>query len=196
MKHRNPLCALLLAAIACLYVPASHAVMIDVYARTNSTSGGAGASTGVVLAAGEAFSVSVDAGDLWNAGQLPRWSNADGLTTTLLATGSDDSGLAAGTPIGAAFGNLDQFGLSLPYGTLVGSLGGSFFALGTNFSGNAVASGELLLWYWDSNASDNTEFVTANVERTGRAVPEPATLSLLVGGVGFVSSARYRRRRR
>jgi len=195
MNYRNRYVAWLLAVTACIYVPASHAVMIDVFARANSTVGGAGASTGVVLAAGEAFSVNVDADDLWSAGQLPRWSNADGLVTALFASGSDDSGLPAGTQIGAAFGNLGLFGLSLPYGTLVGSIAGSFFPLGTNFSGNAVAAGELLLWYWDSNSFDNAEFVTANVERRGGAVPEPATLALLAGALGLAGSARRRHAR-
>ncbi len=187
MNYRNRTCAFLLAVVACIYAPASHAVLIDVFASTHSTGGGAGAATGIVLATGDAFSVSVDADDLWSAGQLPRWSNADGLNTTLLATGSDDSGLPAGTQIGAAFGNLDLFGLSLPYGTLVGSIAGNFFALGTSFSGAAVAAGELLLWYWDSNLFDNAEFVTANVERIGGgAVPEPTTLALLAGALGLV----------
>ena len=82
---------------------ASQAMPFVVDAYANSSSGGTGAST-VSLLAGQSFSVSVAPNDLWNAGALPRWSNADGLTGNLFATGSDDSGQSAGTQIGQNFG--------------------------------------------------------------------------------------------
>lgn len=180
-----------MALLALLITPALAGAVpmsFNVFAQANSTSGGVGLDTGIHFDAGDLFRVDVDPGDLWNAGALPRWSNADGLTGNLFATGSDESGQPAGTLIGQNFGLHAQHGLMLPFGTLVGSIGGQFFSLGTSFLGAAPLSGNLLLYYWDSNNGDNTEFVTAEVE----AVPEPGTLLLI--GSGLVGLAARRRR--
>jgi hypothetical protein len=169
---------------------ASQAMPFVVDAYANSSSGGVGKDT-LSLLAGETFSVSVAPTDLWNAGALPRWSNADGLTGNLYATGSDDSGQPAGTLIGQNFGVWSQAGLSAPYGTLVGQIGGgNYFVVGTSFNGTAASTGVLKLYYWDSNFSDNTEFITANVT----AVPEPQTYALFVAGLAAVGFTVLRRR--
>ncbi len=159
------------------------AANIVVDALGNSSSGGVGAVTGLSLTAGQGFTVTVDPNDLWSAGGLPRWSNADGLTHDTFATGSDESGLPAGVQIGTDFGLWTENGLSAPYGTLVGDIGGVFQVLGTNFSGAAWATGDLTLYYWDSNNGDNSQFITASVNG---AVPEPATWALMLGGFGLV----------
>ena len=154
---------------------------VTVSAYGNSSTGGpwGGAYAGA-LTAGEAFTVTVPTDELWSAGALPRWSNADGLTQNLYATGSDASGQPAGTQIGQNFGLWTEDGLSAPYGSLVGRIGGgAFFLVGTNYSGAASASGPLYLYYWDSNFSDNSGFVTAN----SSAIPEPSTWALM--GLGF-----------
>jgi hypothetical protein len=161
---------------------AAGAANVVVDAQGNSSSGGVGATTGLNLTTGQSFTVTVNPGDLWNAGPLPRWSNADGLTHDLFATGSDDSGQAAGTLIGQNFGLWTQHGLSAAYGTLVGDIGGVFHTLGSNFAGPAWGSGALTLYYWDSNNSDNTQFITAAVN----AIPEPATWAMMIGGFGLM----------
>ena len=173
-------------AAGLLVAGSASATAIVVKAYENSTGGGTGASTGVILTSGQNFSVSVNAGDLWNAGALPRWSNADGLTGNLFATGTDDSGAVAGTLIGQNFGLYGPFA----YGALVGSINGVYQLIGTNFNGPAWGNGELLLHYWDSNFGDNTEFITANV----MGVPEPATWALMISGFGLVGATLRRRR--
>ncbi len=188
MTTRNMIATVALAALA----TAAHAVPVDVDALANSSSGGTGANTGIVLAMGLLFNVSVDVNDLWSAGALPRWSNADGLTGNRFATGTDESGEAAGTLIGIDFGLWTQNGLSLPFGTLVGELSGVFFEIGTAFSGAAPAAGTLLLYYWDSNNFDNTGSVLADVT-VGTQVPVPFTPALL--GLGLAGLAALRRKR-
>lgn len=115
----TPGLAAALVAFVSLWAPSAKAAVV-VEAFTNSSSSGVGTSTGVFLTSGQSFSVSVDPADLWNAGPLPRWSNADGLTDYLFATGSDDSGEPAGTLIGQPFlPYWTQGGLTAPYGMLV-----------------------------------------------------------------------------
>ncbi|MCE2947770.1 MAG: VPLPA-CTERM sorting domain-containing protein [bacterium] len=184
----------LLAATVVLPVaaPVATAATINVFAFQNSSTGGVGAVAGV-LNVGEAFSVSVDPLDLWSAGALPRWSNADGLTGNLLATGSDESGQAINTLIGQSFGLHSQGNLSAAFGTLVGRIGGgNFFAVGTSYAGIAANSGQLELFYWDSNFGDNREFITATVNTS--VVPLPAAAWLFIAGMlGMVGVTRRRR---
>lgn len=181
-------CALV-AGLAGISATSAQAVVVTAF--TNSSSGGTGSSTGVILALGQNFTVTVDPNDLWNAGALPRWSNADGLTGPRFAVLGDDSGQAPGTLIGQDFGLWGQDGLNLPYGTLVGKIGvGDFFEIGTSFSGPANAAGELKLFYWDSNFSDNTQYVTAQIS----AVPEPSTWAMMILGFAGVGYLAYRRR--
>lgn len=185
MKH-----ILRILALTLVFTCNANAGVFNVEAFANSTSGGTGFSTGIFLTSGEFFTATADTDDLWSAGALPRWSNADGLTADLFATGTDESGEAAGTLIGQDFGLWNQNGLSLPFGTLVGSLDNNFFAIGTSFADNAVATGELLLWYWDSNFVDNTESIMLTVT-TSSSVPEASLLALMVIGItGLLLSRR------
>lgn len=188
---KNILTAAAFAAGLCAASAASAATVV-VNAMANSSTGGSGASTGVVLGLGDLFTVTVDGDDLWSAGALPRWSDANGLDGDLYATGTDESGESAGTLIGTGppmFPNWVQDGLSAPYGSLVGKLGSTYKFLGTSFSGAAWGSGELTLFYWDSNAGDNSQFITATVT----AVPEPMTWTLMIGGFGLAGMALRRR---
>ncbi|MEO5688644.1 MAG: PEP-CTERM sorting domain-containing protein [Burkholderiaceae bacterium] len=174
--------ALLLASTA----QAATTVTVDAFADSYNGGAGAGLDSGLLLAAGESFSVTAAASDLWSAGGLPRWSNADGLTGDTYATGSDESGQLAGTQIGTNFGPYAGFF----YGELVGQIGtGAYFAIGTNFSGTANASGALKLFYWDSNNGDNSGSVVATIS----TVPEPGSIALMLAGLGIIGGLARRR---
>lgn len=160
-------------------------VVVDAYA--NSSSGGV-AVNAINLTAGQAFTISSSTDDLWSAGALPRYSDANGLTGDRYATATDDSGQAVGTHIGTNFGPYSQAGHTAAYGALVGEIGGQYMTLGANFSGVAPASGTLHLYYWDSNYGDNSGHITFNVS----AVPEPATYLMMMGGLLLLAPFRRR----
>jgi hypothetical protein len=188
MNHIRTLVAI--GAIA--WASTAGAISIDVYALNNSASGGTGANV-FNLAAGQGFSLSVSPTDLWSAGGLPRWSNADGLIADLFATGSDESGQAAGVKIGQNFGTYTKSGLTAPYGALVGRIGaGDFFLVGTSYNGVAANSGMLQLFYWDENNFDNSQQVAVTVNAVS-SVPDGGTTMALLG-LGLVSVSAIRRR--
>jgi len=163
-------------------------------ALANSSTGGTPVST-VSLNFGDFFSVFVDPNDLWNAGSLPRWSNADGLIVDRFATGSDESGQAAGVQIGADFPDWTQHGLTAPFGALVGKIGTTYFEIGTSFSGPAPATGVLELMYWDQNNGDNTESIKATIT-TPSGVPDVgSSAALLALGIAGLAAARKRMKR-
>jgi len=191
MKRLSGIAAL---AVGLALAGAANAATYVVAAMGNSSSGGAGLPT-IALNAGDVFSVSASTDDLWSAGALPRFSDADGLTGNRFATATDDSGQPVGTLIGANFGLWNQHGVSLPFGSLVGELGGVFQFLGTSFSGPAWASGTLNLYYWDSNNGDNFGDIKVDItQRGGGGVPEPASWALMITGFGLTGALLRRRR--
>lgn len=178
-------------AAGLLATGSAHAATFVVQAAANSSSGGVGLGT-FDFVLGESFTVTADTDDLWNAGALPRYSDADGLDGDRFATATDDSGQAVGTQIGDDFGFWVQNGLSARYGSLVGEIGGVYKVLGTNFAGNAWGTGTLSLYYWDSNSSDNSGAITADIRTS--VIPEPSTWALTILGFGLLGSAVRRRR--
>lgn len=177
---------------------ASQAAVYTVDAFANSTGGGTGVAVGFTV--GDAFTVSVNPLDLWNAGAPPRWSNANGLTgADLLAAGAADTngdnpgGIAGVTVIGSDFGTWTQGGLTAPFGALVGEWGnsGNFFLIGTNYAGVAADS-TLKLYYFDMNNSDNTGSILADVNVA--AVPEPETYAMMLAGLGLIGFSARRRK--
>jgi hypothetical protein len=174
---------------------AASAAIFVVDAKLDSSDSGAGTGLATIaLTNGEAFTSDAALDDLWSAGALPRWSNADGLTGDRHATGTDESGEASGVLIGQDFGLLNIGGFSAPYGSLVGQIGtgpGSYRLLGTHFAGPAWGTGTLTLFYWDTFTGDNSHSVAVDLQ-TG--VPEPAAWSLMIMGFG-AAGAMLRRRR-
>ncbi|WP_316251184.1 PEPxxWA-CTERM sorting domain-containing protein [Sphingomonas sp. JC676] len=177
-------------AVAALTITAPAAAQTFVVdAMANSSSGGAGLAS-VALIAGQTFTISSSTDDLWSAGPLPRYSDANGLTGDRWATATDDSGQAVGTQIGANFGLWSQNSLSAAYGSLVGELNGVYMLLGANGSFVASSSGTLNLYYWDSNNGDNFGTIAFDIS----AVPEPAAWGMMIGGFGLAGMAVRRRR--
>ena len=185
-----------LAAFATVLAASStaHAAVFVVDALANSSSGGVGLAS-ITLTNGEFFVVSSSTDDLWSAGALPRYSDANGLTGDRFATASDDSGQPVGTHIGANFGLWTQHSISAPFGSLVGEIGGVFHELDANFAGNAWGAGTLNLYYWDSNNGDNFGTIRFDINPGQRSgTPEPATWGLMIAGFGLAGAALRRRR--
>lgn len=191
MKVKNVLAAAVLSAVSTMSVAASGDFTVE--ALANSTSYGTGVATFSLLA-GQQFSVTVAANDLWNAGALPRWSNADGLTQNLYWSSTIDSDVPnySNTQlIGQPYPLWAQGNLIAPYGMLVGQIeNGDFFKIGTNYAGTASSAGTLKLYYFDSNNDDNTGSISAHVT----AVPEPETFAMLLAGLGLVAGIARKRK--
>ena len=173
--------------------PANAAIFV-VDALANSSSGGVPVSS-LVLSAGQLVTVSASTSDLWSAGALPRYSDANGLVGTRIAASTDDSGPQDGTTqIGANFGSWTQNGFTAPFGALVGRVGSEYQLLGTSFSGSFSGAGPLELFYWDSNNGDNSGTIAADINVAQAAVPEPASWMMMLAGF-FIAGTAVRRRR-
>ena len=139
-------------------------------AKDNSLIGGTAFDTGVFLSIGESFSVTANAADLWNnSGTDPTYvSNADGHPSQAGSIG----------------------GLTDSIGSLVGEIGnGPLFHVGTSYSSFAGVQGELKLFYFDSDAYNNTGSVDVEVS----TVPEPANLALMGLALGAFALTRRRK---
>ncbi|MCK9684187.1 PEP-CTERM sorting domain-containing protein [Scleromatobacter humisilvae] len=158
-----------LLAVSGFAAAASYPGIVD--AKGNSLGGGSAFDTGVFLVAGETFSVTANPADLWdNSGTDPTYvSNADG----------------------HAFQMATLDGLTDAIGSLVGEIGnGPLFNVGTNLANvTAGSAGELKLFYFDSDADNNTGFVHVDVS----AVPEPTNIALMALALGAFALTRRRK---
>lgn len=182
--------ALAIAAMASAAPAVATPTIVTVRAFENSTTDGTPLATGLTFAAGRKFRITSSTNDLWSAGALPRWSDANGLNRNRLATAADDSGQPVNTLIGIDFGPYTQGNLTAPYGSLVASLGGNNWQL---LGANGVFTsqgGPLSLAYFDSNNGDNTGSITFSIT----AVPEAATWAMMIAGFGFAGVALRTRR--
>jgi PEP-CTERM motif len=187
---KKSLCLTLAAAsLFAFAAPASAAIFI-VKAFDHSSIGVSGTplNTGLSLTTGQSLNVSSSLNDLWSAGALPRFSDANGLVGNRLATALDDSGQPVGTLIGINFGNPTFGPHTAPFGSLVGRIGGVYQTLGANFNGTAWNNGTLELFYWDSNQGDNSGEIAFNI-----SVPEPESWALMLLGFGLAGAAIRRR---
>lgn len=179
------------AAVATFAMPAQAATFV-VSAAGNSSSGGTALQTGLAFVSGQAFRVRSSINDLWSAGSLPRFSDGSGLTGSRFATAADDSGQPVGTLIGTDFGPYTQDGFTAAYGTLVGRIGDTYYNLGANNNLVATSSGQLELFYWDSNNGDNAGSISFNILN---GVPEPGTWAMMILGFGLIGTALRRARK-
>jgi hypothetical protein len=130
--------------------------------------------------------LSVDAGEFLTFSATGSWNNSD--PDSSYTSGADGHDGFAGD----AHPNFDysQFGLNAAYGALVGKIGnGNYFLIGDSFTGNANATGELKLFYWDSDYANNTGSVNVQIS----AVPEPANIALMGLALGAFALSRRRK---
>ena len=107
--------------------------------------------TGLNLTIGQTFTVSSSANDLWSAGDLPRYSDGSGLSPVFalraLRTTADNPSEPRSARIGGFGPNTPSTRLSAAWSAKSRDL----FLIGANYTGQAIASGALSLYYWDSN---------------------------------------------
>jgi hypothetical protein len=158
------------ALLAVSGLAAANATDFTVYAVGNSVAGGSALDTGITLTSGESLTITASG----------TWANDPD-------TGTYDSG-----PDGHSNSSYTDgaSGQTFDIGSLVGKIGsGSYFLIGSSFTGTANAAGALDLFYWDSDAYNNSGSVTAAVT----AVPEPANLALMGLALGAFALTRRRK---
>jgi hypothetical protein len=159
-------------------------ISFDVFAQGNSSTGGTPLLTGITLTSGDHLVVSALPDDCWSAGAADRETNANGLV------GNTTNACRPSAP--TDYGLWTQFGVSFPFASLVGQIGGGTpFRIGTSFDGIASSSGQLALMFWDSNNGDNFGSVSATVDvNPASSVPEPATIFLTGAGIATLLARR------
>jgi hypothetical protein len=153
-------------------------------AKLNSIQGGTGVLVDIgPLSIGDVLAISTSNSNLWYSGGNTTGTNADGAPVSII-NGIEVIDWANVNPVHPSntptpptlpptypHAALNTFGI----GCLVGSLdlGGTYFAIGTNFTMTFLGSGTypgvlnaLLLYYWDVNSGDNSGTITFDVSVT------------------------------
>jgi len=163
-KTTRAIAGAVLLAVSGLAAAATTTTTVD--AKGNSIVGGVAADA-FLLAADASFSVT--ASGLWQ---------------------NDPDNAYQSGPDGHASQSFSFGGATFDIGSLVGEIGnGPLFRVGSSYSGNSGAGGELKLFYWDSDAFNNSGSVSAVVS----SVPEPTNLALLAMGLAAFAFTRRRK---
>ena len=158
------------ALLAVSGLAAANATDFTVSAKDNSVAGGSALDTGITLSTGE--SLTITASGLWqNDPDTATWqSGPDGHSNSTYTDVASNQ--------------------TFDIGALIGKIGsGDYFLIGSSFTGTANAAGVLDLFYWDSDAYNNSGSVTAAVT----AVPEPANMALMGLALGAFALTRRRK---
>ena len=169
------------ALLAVAGIASAATATVTVSAHDNSLYGPTG--TGVD---GLDTGLTVNGGEFITFSTSGSWNNSSPDTSYISGAGGHDGF------VGDAHPNFDfdQFGLNAPFGSLVGKIGdGAYFEIGDSFTGYANASGDLKLFYWDSDFANNSGSVTVQVS----AVPEPMNIALMGLALGAFALSRRRK---
>ncbi len=153
MNKQFKLWSMVIVFVLGCFATGAYARDVNVFAQGDSVNNGAGTGklVNIVLNKGDVLVINTGKRDVWSLGSGRRTSNANGL----------------GNPFGDDFGNLTIGNFSFLFGSLVGSLdnGRTFFPVGTHLEQTILTEnpGKLRLYAWDSNFSDNSGFIEAEV---------------------------------
>lgn len=154
------------ALLALSGLAAAGTATVTVDAKANSIVDGVAADA-FLLSAGDTFSITASG----------TWQN-------------DPNNSYQSGPDGHAFQTFSSAGQTFDIGTLIGEIGdGAFFKVGSTYAGSTATGGELKLFYWDSDAFNNSGSVIADVS----AVPEPSNMALLAVALGAFALTRRRK---